>query len=35
MIIIPTSQTAPGQPLPQFLVEAWLPFRNCEMDVTI
>ena len=22
----------PGQALPQFHVEAWLPFKNCEMD---
>ena len=21
----------PGQPLPQFHVESWLPFRNCAM----
>ena len=32
MIIISTSLTVPGQPLPRFHVEAWLPFRNCEMD---
>ena len=27
-----TSLTVPGQPLPRFCVEAWLPFRNREMD---
>ena len=32
MIIISNSLTVSGQPLPQFHVEAWLPFRNCEMD---
>ena len=32
MSIISTSQTVQGQPLPQFHVEAWLPFRNREMD---
>ena len=32
MIIISTSLTVPGQPSPRFHVEAWLPFRNCEMD---
>ena len=32
MIIISTSLTVPGQPSPWFRVEAWLPFRNCEMD---
>ena len=31
MIIISTSLTVRGQPLPRFHVEAWLPFRNCEM----
>ena len=32
MIVISTSLTVPTQPLPRFHVEAWLPFRNCEMD---
>ena len=32
MSIISTSLTVPGQTLPRFPVEAWLPFRNCEMD---
>ena len=32
MSIISTSLTVLGQPSPQFHVEAWLPFRNCEMD---
>ena len=32
MIIISTSLTVRGQPSPRFYVEAWLPFRNCEMD---
>ena len=32
MIIISTSLTVPGQPWPRFHAEAWLPFRNCEMD---
>ena len=32
MIIIFTSLTVRGQPSPRFYVEAWLPFRNCEMD---
>ena len=32
MIIISTSQTVLGQPSPRFHIEAWLPFRNCEMD---
>ena len=31
MIIISTSLTKPGQPSPRFHVDAWLPFRNCEM----
>ena len=31
-INISTSLTVPGQPSPRFHVEAWLPFRNCEMD---
>ena len=30
-IIISTFLTVRGQPLPRFHVEAWLPFRNCEM----
>ena len=32
MIIISTSLTVPAQPSRRFHVEAWLPFRNCEMD---
>ena len=32
MIIISTSLNVRGQPSPRFHVEAWLPFRNCEMD---
>ena len=32
LIIISTSLTAPTQPSPRFHVEAWLPFRNREMD---
>ena len=32
MIIISTSLTVPAQPSPRFHVEAWLPFRNREMD---
>ena len=32
MIIISTSLTVPTQPSPRFHVEAWLPFRNREMD---
>ena len=32
MIIISTSLTVPTQRSPRFHVEAWLPFRNCEMD---
>ena len=31
MIIISTSLTMSGHPKPQFHVEAWLLFRNCEM----
>ena len=31
MSIVSTSPTVPGQPLPRFHIEAWLPFRNCEM----
>ena len=31
MIIISASLTKPGQPSPRCHVEAWLPFRNCEM----
>ena len=31
-MIIFTSQTAPAQPPPWFHAEAWLLFRNCEMD---
>ena len=30
--ITSNSVTVPGQPSPRFHVEAWLPFRNCEMD---
>ena len=32
MSIICTSLTVRGQPSPRFHVEAWLPFRNREMD---
>ena len=32
MIVISTSLTVRGQPSPRFHVEAWLPFRNCEID---
>ena len=32
MIINSSSLTVPGQPSPWFHAEAWLPFRNCEMD---
>ena len=32
MIIISTSLTVPTQPSPRFHVEAWLPFRNREID---
>ena len=32
MSIISTSLTVIGQPLPRFHVEAWLLFRNHEMD---
>ena len=35
MRIISISLTAPGQPSPRFHVEAWFPFRNCEMDYYI
>ena len=35
MIIISTSLTVRGQLSPRFHVEAWLPFRNCEMDYCI
>ena len=31
MSIISTSLTVRGQPSSRFHVEAWLPFRNCEM----
>ena len=31
MIIISTSLTKPGQPLPRFHVKTWLPFGNFEM----
>ena len=34
MIIISTSLTVSTQPSPRFRVEAWLPFRNREMDYT-
>ena len=30
---ISTSLTVPGQPSPRFHVEAWLPFRNREMEL--
>ena len=32
LIIISTSLTVPGQPSLRFHVEAWLPFKNGEMD---
>ena len=32
MIIISTSLTVPTQPSHRFHVDAWLPFRNREMD---
>ena len=32
MIIISTSLTVPGQPLPRFHEEAWLLFKSHEMD---
>ena len=32
MSIISTSLTVRTQPWPQFHIEAWLPFRNREMD---
>ena len=32
MIVISTSLTVRGQPSPRFRVEAWLPFRNRELD---
>ena len=32
MIVIFTSLAVQGHPSPWFHVEAWLPFRNCEMD---
>ena len=32
IMIISTSLPVPGQPSPRFYLEAWLPFRNCEMD---
>ena len=32
MIIISIFLTVPGQPSPRFHMEAWLPFRNREMD---
>ena len=34
MIIISTSLTVPTPPSPRFHVEAWLPFRNREMNCT-
>ena len=34
MSTISTSLTVPGQPSSRFHVEAWLPFRNCEIDYT-
>ena len=34
VIIISSSLTVPGQPSPRFHVEAWLPFRNHEMDMS-
>ena len=35
MSIISTSLTVPGQPSPRFHVEAWLPSRNREMDLSL
>ena len=35
VIIISTLLTVRGQPSPQFHVEAWLPFRNREMDYSL
>ena len=35
MPIISTSLTVSGHPRPQFHVEAWLPFRNCEMVYSV
>ena len=35
MIIISTSLTVSTQPSPRFHVEAWLVFRNCEMDYLV
>ena len=32
MSTISTSLTVPGKPSSRFHVEAWLPFRNCEID---
>ena len=32
ILIISTSPTVPEKPSPRFHVEAWLPFRNREMD---
>ena len=32
MSVICTSLTVPAQPSPRFHVEAWLPFRNFEVD---
>ena len=34
MIIISTSLTVPTQPSPRFHVEAWLPFRNRDLNET-
>ena len=35
MSIISTSLTVQGQPSSQFHVEAWLPFRNCEVVYSV
>ena len=35
MSIISTPLTVPGQPKLQFHVEAWLPFRNRELDYSL
>ena len=33
MSIVCASLTVRVQPSPRFHVEAWLPFRNCEIDI--
>ena len=35
MSVSSTSLIVPGKPLPRFHEEAWLPFRNCEMDCCV